>query len=504
MLQVAGSHISNDIWFRIAQILTGFEGTELDVDIQHYAAAKTLDSLKVTHAHDPLVKLAAYVLGEYGDTIVEKEEDAIKQYKALIKHYDNSNSDTKCMILSTLVKITSRSNNIKEKVIEFMKSNIKRWELDLQQRAVEYLALLQSNQFDEKKGTILERIPGFPEAFLYNNVILRSLHQLQLKKEEEKNVKIDAKDTPIDKSSTLTEDGLKSNVIYLKNEKDFAKRVCINAEKVLTSLVPVSNSGYFKKLMMLNEKEGLLFENTDIVIATKANFNSFMCRCLIKLNAKRREMKSIEPELIVPGGYVMECSKVKYDTANNTASFMVQTMICTPTPSVPSLRVLYNLTTHSAKTEEFALPILIANFIKPQETTFDIAHNLWNKLSNCSGALDAILPNPSPLNLTHIQVLTKIAQLLHEVLGFYVIPPKDQTNFTSLYAIGNLLLKHPNQASFPTSEINTLPPTSIQIITQTAFYPDIAKEEFRFSIRSENTIVSGSILSAFKLFINKS
>eukprot|EP00826_Nyctotherus_ovalis_P009337 TRINITY_DN1245_c0_g1_i2.p1 TRINITY_DN1245_c0_g1~~TRINITY_DN1245_c0_g1_i2.p1 ORF type:complete len:966 (-),score=297.21 TRINITY_DN1245_c0_g1_i2:130-3027(-) len=523
MLQVAGSHMSNDVWYRIAQILTGFEGTELDFDIQNYAAAKVLNSLKAAHIHDPLVKLAAYVLGEYGNTIVESEEDVVKQYKALMKHYDSCNTDTKCMILTALVKTASRSKAVKQKVTSFLKANLTQWELDLQQRAVEYLAFLQSAEFEEKKEQVLDRVPGFPEGFLYNNVILRSLHQFQLKNHEKREVEDGVEETkqpatvlksrekpPKQHNTELLaafsndSDSISSHPIYSKHRADFAKQLCISPNEVMPSFVPLSNVKYFKQLMMNDVKEGLLFEDEAIAINTRIKFNSFMCRCLLKVTPKKAKMKSVTPELMNTKGFILECSKEKYDLSTNSASFIVQAMACSPAPSAPSFRIFYTLDTHSAKTEELALPILMTSFIEPLEASLDYGHSLWSKLADCSGALDSIVPNPAPPQLTHIQVMTKLAQLLHQVFGLYVIPPPNETSFTSLFALGNLLLKHPSQKSFPNSQAEIRPPAKIPIIAQIAFYPEMTKEEFRISIRSEDKGATASVLSALKLFINKS
>lgn len=40
MIEVASSAISNDIWYRIAQIVTGFGETEPSTELQRYAALK--------------------------------------------------------------------------------------------------------------------------------------------------------------------------------------------------------------------------------------------------------------------------------------------------------------------------------------------------------------------------------------------------------------------------------------------------------------------------------
>lgn len=65
-IESASASISDDIWFRIAQIVTGFGETEPNLDLQRYAALKLYTSLNKAHVPDILLKLGAFVLSEFG------------------------------------------------------------------------------------------------------------------------------------------------------------------------------------------------------------------------------------------------------------------------------------------------------------------------------------------------------------------------------------------------------------------------------------------------------
>ena len=69
IIEMAGDFVSDDVWFRVVQIVTNNE------DLQAYAAKKCFDALsnRETPAHEKMVRLGAYVLGEFGATIDEEE-----------------------------------------------------------------------------------------------------------------------------------------------------------------------------------------------------------------------------------------------------------------------------------------------------------------------------------------------------------------------------------------------------------------------------------------------
>jgi len=69
MLEVAGDYVSEDIIYRIIQIVTGFENQGQNQQLQLYAAEKVIKLLENENVYDSLVKLAAHILGEFGGLI---------------------------------------------------------------------------------------------------------------------------------------------------------------------------------------------------------------------------------------------------------------------------------------------------------------------------------------------------------------------------------------------------------------------------------------------------
>ena len=90
MIEVASSAISNDIWYRIAQIVTGFGETEPNTELQRYAALKLYNQLNKAHVPDVLVKLGAFVLGEFGNLIIDIPGKSFKSQFELLRRLFNA------------------------------------------------------------------------------------------------------------------------------------------------------------------------------------------------------------------------------------------------------------------------------------------------------------------------------------------------------------------------------------------------------------------------------
>ncbi len=69
MIEVAGDYVSEDIIYRIIQIVTGFENQGSNQQLQLYAAERVFKLLENENACDSSMKLAAHILGEFGGLI---------------------------------------------------------------------------------------------------------------------------------------------------------------------------------------------------------------------------------------------------------------------------------------------------------------------------------------------------------------------------------------------------------------------------------------------------
>ncbi|RYP50013.1 hypothetical protein DL768_004368 [Monosporascus sp. mg162] len=168
LVAIAGDHLSDEVWQRVIQIVTNNE------ELQVYAAQNTLQHIKLDHCHETLVKIGAYVLGEFGHLIAEeKGSSPIEQFMALSSKLPACSSSTRGMILSSFIKFVNLFPEIKPQLLHVFEIYSHALDPELQQRACEYLTLA-SLPSDDLLRTVCDEMPAFPER---QSALLSRLHQ---------------------------------------------------------------------------------------------------------------------------------------------------------------------------------------------------------------------------------------------------------------------------------------------------------------------------------------
>lgn len=86
MINSSGDFVTEDIWFRIVQIIVGFT-KEANVELQRYACQKLYHCLQLPHVHETLVCIGAFVLSEFSVFLVESGKEPQKIFDTLNKHF---------------------------------------------------------------------------------------------------------------------------------------------------------------------------------------------------------------------------------------------------------------------------------------------------------------------------------------------------------------------------------------------------------------------------------
>lgn len=168
LVAIAGDHLSDEVWQRVIQIVTNNE------ELQVYAAQNTLQHIRHDHCHETLVKIGAYILGEFGHLIAEeKGSSPIEQFLALSSKLPACSSSTRAMILSSFVKFVNLFPEIKPQLLHVFEVYSHTLDPELQQRACEYLTLA-SLPTDDLLRTVCDEMPAFPER---QSALLSRLHQ---------------------------------------------------------------------------------------------------------------------------------------------------------------------------------------------------------------------------------------------------------------------------------------------------------------------------------------
>lgn len=168
LIAMAGDHVSDEVWQRVIQIVTNNE------ELQVYAAKNSLQYIRQDHCHETLVKIGAYILGEFGHLIAEdKGCSPIEQFMGLHSKLPACSSSTRAMILSCFVKYINLFPEIKPQLQQVFHIYSHTLDSELQQRACEYLTLA-TLPTDDLLRTVCDEMPPFPER---QSALLSRLHQ---------------------------------------------------------------------------------------------------------------------------------------------------------------------------------------------------------------------------------------------------------------------------------------------------------------------------------------
>lgn len=162
---VAGDYVAEAVWFRIVQVVIN------NTDIHEYAAEKMLGLVQAKFAHEIVVAIAAYLLGEIGVNICDKPNmTGYDQFVALHQHFANASIKVQCILLTTYMKFVNLyPEQCKDLILEIFTKFSKSSQLEVQQRAVEYLAL--SAVDPSTVEAVLNTMPAF-ELDKRENILL--------------------------------------------------------------------------------------------------------------------------------------------------------------------------------------------------------------------------------------------------------------------------------------------------------------------------------------------
>ncbi|XVE59498.1 hypothetical protein DITRI_Ditri05aG0050500 [Diplodiscus trichospermus] len=159
LIDKAGDFISDDIWFRVVQFVTNND------DLQPYAAAKVKEYLDKPAVHETMVKVSAYILGEYSHLLARRPGCSPKEiFSILHEKLSTVSTTTIPILLSAYAKILMHTQPSDQELQNQIWAIFNKYEscidAEIQQRAVEYFAL-------SRKGAalmdILAEMPKFPE-----------------------------------------------------------------------------------------------------------------------------------------------------------------------------------------------------------------------------------------------------------------------------------------------------------------------------------------------------
>ncbi|XP_078147249.1 AP-2 complex subunit alpha-2-like [Centroberyx gerrardi] len=159
LIRIAGDYVSEEVWYRVIQIVINRD------DVQGYAAKTVFEALQAPACHENLVKVGGYILGEFGNLIAgDSRSSPLVQFNLLHSKFHLCSVPTRALLLSAYIKFINLFPEVKATIQEVLRSDsqLRNADVELQQRAVEYLRLSCVASTDIL-ATVLEEMPPFPE-----------------------------------------------------------------------------------------------------------------------------------------------------------------------------------------------------------------------------------------------------------------------------------------------------------------------------------------------------
>lgn len=157
----AGDYVGEEVWYRIVQIVTNTE------ELQEYAARRVYEYLRQPTCHENIVKVAAYILGEFGHLIANEDDpnaiSPIEQFSLINAKVSTSSPATKAIILTTYIKWLNLFPEIRQHILIIVQKFTYTLDAELQQRACEYMAIANLGDDDELLQIVVDEMPPFPE-----------------------------------------------------------------------------------------------------------------------------------------------------------------------------------------------------------------------------------------------------------------------------------------------------------------------------------------------------
>ena len=158
MFEYAPDSVGEEVWFRAVQVVVATE----DAAVALHAARKAYEALggstgRQTYPHDSMMRLAAYIIGEFGYNLVNaKKVTSLRLVELLHTHFSHMSARCKGICLTAFAKILNAAPGnkaLRDEVCMHIEALKDSSDPDLQQRACELLYVIRS-----ERDTLLEKV----------------------------------------------------------------------------------------------------------------------------------------------------------------------------------------------------------------------------------------------------------------------------------------------------------------------------------------------------------
>jgi AP-2 complex subunit alpha len=373
LISQAGAQVPDEVWFRIVQIVTNNE------DLQEYAAKTALGHLKsAAPGNESIVKVAAYILGEFGHLIANDTESGTEpadQFKALKARWETSSPGTRAMILSTYIKFVNLFPEIRTLIITLLRQYALSLDTEIQTRASEYLVMAGNLPgMEEVLITVCEEMPIFEAR---ESALLRRVHKSVLEGEREGALKrtwlVGGKDALVEKEALklkLPSRKQPTNGHLVPNtptasELDLAG-LQMNPDEFDDSLLTAGWQAGYDRLLL--KEDGLLFEDSMIQVGLRSEYHGNVGRVALYFGnnlSPGTHFYSFTVTVTSRPGLSYSCPTLPGSTLDGGAQFQWLLQFTAQAAFTDEPRIKITFVAGSLQTIRLQLPVVLSKFMAP-------------------------------------------------------------------------------------------------------------------------------------------
>ncbi|XP_032003084.1 AP-2 complex subunit alpha-2-like isoform X3 [Hylobates moloch] len=434
LIRIAGDYVSEEVWYRVIQIVINRD------DVQGYAAKTVFEALQAPACHENLVKVGGYILGEFGNLIAgDPRSSPLIQFNLLHSKFHLCSVPTRALLLSTYIKFVNLFPEVKPTIQDVLRSDsqLRNADVELQQRAVEYLRLSTVASTDIL-ATVLEEMPPFPER--------ESSILAKLKKKKGPSTVTDLEDTKRERSvdvnggpepapastSAVSTPSPSADLLGLgaappapagpppsSGGGGLLVDVFSDSASVVAPLAPGSEDNFARFVCKNN---GVLFENQLLQIGLKSEFRQNLGRMFIFYgNKTSTQFLNFTPTLIcsddLQPNLNLQTKPVDPTVEGGAQVQQVVNIECVSDfmeAPVLNIQFRYGGTFQNVSVQ---LPITLNKFFQPTEMASQDFFQRWKQLSNPQQEVQNIFKAKHPMDteVTKAKIIGFGSALLEEV-----------------------------------------------------------------------------------------
>uniref|UniRef100_A0A3Q1N8C9 AP-2 complex subunit alpha n=1 Tax=Bos taurus TaxID=9913 RepID=A0A3Q1N8C9_BOVIN len=374
LIRIAGDYVSEEVWYRVLQIVTNRD------DVQGYAAKTVFEALQAPACHENMVKVGGYILGEFGNLIAgDPRSSPPVQFSLLHSKFHLCSVATRALLLSTYIKFINLFPETKATIQGVLRagSQLRNADVELQQRAVEYLTL-SSVASTDVLATVLEEMPPFPER--------ESSILAKLKRKKGPGAGSALDDSRRDPSSHDINGGVEPTPSTVSTPSPSADLLGLRAAPPPAAPPPgLGPSPEEAFLRFVCRNNGVLFENQLLQIGVKSEFRQNLGRMYLFYGNKTSvQFQNFSPTVVHPGDlqtHILSTKRVASQVDGGAQVQQVLNIECLRdflTPPLLSVRFRYGGAPQSLTLK---LPVTINKFFQPTEMAAQDFFQRWKQLS---------------------------------------------------------------------------------------------------------------------------